>query len=225
MSKTDINIENYKDFTGLKKKLFLIFQSIVNRLANVEQVIADGDISISIPVGVINPYVGTSAPTSWALCDGSAISRTTYSSLFATIGTTYGAGDGSTTFNLPDLRGEFIRGLDNGRGVDSGRTLGSSQSDATASNGLSMSSTGGASGGFEFTDDNSTSMRVRVRTSSGVFSSQNITTSTINSNGVPGSTSQPARVNMNIPNHSHTLSGDAETRPRNVALNYIIKIN
>lgn len=61
------------------------------------------------------------------LCDGSAISRASYADLFAIIGTTYGAGNGSTSFNIPDLRGEFIRGLDNGRGVDSGRTLGSYQ--------------------------------------------------------------------------------------------------
>lgn len=58
-----------------------------------------------IPSGIIADYGGGSAPSGWLLCDGSAISRTTYSSLFAAIGTTWGAGNGSTTFNLPDLRG------------------------------------------------------------------------------------------------------------------------
>lgn len=81
------------------------------------------------PVGGIIPVASASAPAGFLECDGSAVSRTTYASLFAVVGTTYGAGDGSTTFNVPDLRGEFIRGWDHGRGVDSGRALGSSQAD------------------------------------------------------------------------------------------------
>jgi len=63
------------------------------------------------------------APDGWRACSGQAVSRTTYAALFAAIGTEYGVGDGSTTFDLPDLRGEFLRGWDNGRGVDSGRVL------------------------------------------------------------------------------------------------------
>ena len=63
-------------------------------------------------------------PTGWLKANGSAVSRTAYAALFAVIGTYYGVGDGSTTFNLPELRGEFIRGWDDGRGIDSGRTLG-----------------------------------------------------------------------------------------------------
>lgn len=58
-------------------------------------------------IGEIKPFAGSVIPTGWLLCDGSAISRTTYSDLFAVIGTTYGTGDGSTTFNLPDLRDRF----------------------------------------------------------------------------------------------------------------------
>lgn len=59
------------------------------------------------PSGMISPYGGTAAPSGWLLCDGSAVSRTTYARLFAVLSTTYGAGDGSTTFNLPDLRQRF----------------------------------------------------------------------------------------------------------------------
>ena len=62
------------------------------------------------PIGSIIPFGGTTAPTGWFLCQGQAISRTTYSALFAVIGTSFGSGDGSTTFNIPDLRGEFLRG-------------------------------------------------------------------------------------------------------------------
>lgn len=68
-------------------------------------------------------------PAGWLACDGSAVSRAAYPALFAAIGTTYGAGDGATTFNVPDMRGEFPRGDDAGRGVDSGRVFGSAQAD------------------------------------------------------------------------------------------------
>lgn len=61
-------------------------------------------------VGEIKPFAGSAIPTGWLLCDGSAVSRTTYSELFTVIGTTYGTGDGSTTFNLPDLRNRFMVG-------------------------------------------------------------------------------------------------------------------
>jgi phage-related tail fiber protein len=84
----------------------------------------------SVPPGAVAHFAMASAPFGWLKANGAAVSRTTYAALFAAIGTTFGVGDGSTTFNLPDLRGEFIRGYDDGRGVDSGRAFGSSQSDA-----------------------------------------------------------------------------------------------
>ena len=98
---------------------------------------ADGTITasklaagVAISAGTI-AYLGMStAPTGWLKANGAAISRSTYADLFAAIGTTYGSGDGSTTFNIPDLRGEFQRGWDDGRGVDGGRGLGSYQADA-----------------------------------------------------------------------------------------------
>jgi microcystin-dependent protein len=77
--------------------------------------------------GLIAFFSASTAPDGWLACDGAVVSRTTYAALFAAIGTTYGVGDGTTTFSLPDLRGEFLRGLDGGRGVDSGRTIGSAQ--------------------------------------------------------------------------------------------------
>lgn len=67
---------------------------------------------IQPPPGVMLDYAGSSAPAGWLLCDGSAVSRTTYASLFAAIGTAYGSGDGSTTFNVPDTRGRVVAGLD-----------------------------------------------------------------------------------------------------------------
>jgi phage-related tail fiber protein len=80
-----------------------------------------------VPAGTVIPYGSTSAPYVYIKCNGAAISRTVYADLFAAIGTNFGGGDGSTTFNVPDLRGEFIRGWDDGRGVDSGRSFASFQ--------------------------------------------------------------------------------------------------
>ena len=64
-----------------------------------------------VPTGVVLPFAGSSAPTGFLLCDGAAVSRTTYATLFALIGTTYGSGDGSTTFNVPNTSGVFIQGV------------------------------------------------------------------------------------------------------------------
>lgn len=64
-----------------------------------------------VPTGVIFPYVGAAAPTGWLLCNGTAVSRTTYAALFAVIGTAYGAGDGSTTFNLPNISDKVVVGV------------------------------------------------------------------------------------------------------------------
>lgn len=76
------------------------------------------------PVGAIMDFAGTTAPTGWLLCFGQAVSRTTYASLFSALSTTYGAGDGSTTFNLPDLRGRVIAGKDDMGGSSANRLTG-----------------------------------------------------------------------------------------------------
>ena len=86
--------------------------------------------SITTPTGAIAFFGFSSPPSGWIKANGATISRITYADLFGAIGTTFGAGDGATTFQLPDLRGEFIRGFDDARGVDAGRVLGSWQADA-----------------------------------------------------------------------------------------------
>jgi microcystin-dependent protein len=103
-------------------------------------------------------FAMNAAPTGWLKANGAAVSRTTYAALFSAIGTTFGVGDGSTTFNLPDLRGEFMRGWDDGRGVDSGRAFGSAQTDEfenhthTPLNGNSFltNTTAGSQGSFNY---------------------------------------------------------------------------
>lgn len=142
-----------------------------------------------LPVGCIIPFAAPPAipaPVGFHDCDGSLGSRSTYSSLFAVIGITYGAGDGSTTFNFPDLRGEFIRGFDDGRGIDVGRTFGSLQLDELKSH------THIILGG---TDDGTLDSN-KYFTSRDYTNKQQITSAT----------------------------GGNETRPRNIAMRYIIKV-
>jgi phage-related tail fiber protein len=88
---------------------------------------------VGTPVGTILYFAANTPPTNYLKANGAAISRTTYADLFAVIGTTFGVGNGSTTFNIPDMRGYFPRSWDDGAGVDSGRAFGSVQADAFAS--------------------------------------------------------------------------------------------
>ena len=88
--------------------------------------IANTSLHQSVPTGAIFPYAGSSAPTGYLLCDGSAVSRTTYSALYLITGDVYGAGNGSTTFNVPDLRQRFPLGkAASGTGAALGSTGGS----------------------------------------------------------------------------------------------------
>ena len=88
--------------------------------------VAGVDVSTLAPVGSIISFAGSSAPTGWLLCFGQPVSRATYAALFAVVGTTYGAGDGSTTFNLPDLRGRAVAGKDDMGGSAANRLTGTS---------------------------------------------------------------------------------------------------
>jgi microcystin-dependent protein len=100
-----------------------------------------GNLYASNIVGLVLPFAGSSAPTGWLLCYGQAVSRTTYSNLYAVVSTNYGTGDGSTTFNLPDLRGRVVVGLDNMGGSAANRI--------TSANSGIVGSNLGAVGGVE----------------------------------------------------------------------------
>lgn len=89
--------------------------------------LASSAVYLTAPAGAICFVAQNTAPTGWLKANGAAVSRTTYAALFAALGTTFGAGNGSTTFNLPDLRGYFPRAWDDSAGVDTGRTFGTSQ--------------------------------------------------------------------------------------------------
>jgi microcystin-dependent protein len=156
----------------------------------------------AVPSGAVMAFARNTAPTGWLKANGAAISRTTYANLFSAIGTTFGAGDGSTTFNLPDLRGEFIRGWDDGRGADSGRAFGSAQSDALQNLTGSFKTTRGVGGNNTGVFAGSTG---GAATYSGPATGSYTTTCDFNAANSPG---------------ARTAS---ETRPRNVALLACIK--
>lgn len=151
-----------------------------------------------VPSGSVTLFAASTVPSGWLECNGAAVSRTTYAALFAIIGTTWGAGDGSTTFTLPDLRGEFVRGWDHGKGTDSGRALASSQLDALQN----------ITGTFDLN-------RSGAISPTGAFQTTNISGAS-----VTGGSTNGDRVTFNA---SLVARTSTETRPRNIALMYIIK--
>lgn len=152
--------------------------------------------SSGLPTGAIFAWPTSTAPTGALECDGSAVSRTTYAALFAVIGDDYGAGDGSTTFNLPDFRGEFLRGWDHGRGADPDAASRTNRGDGT---------TGDAVGTKQ-------SHQFASHTHSGAGAN-----GTANGNQGTGG-SQARHVGTQITN----ATGGNETRPRNVNVMWCI---
>lgn len=130
--------------------------NLVATKANITYV--DSQVTTAVPAGTIITVAKNTAPSGYLKANGALLSRTTYSDLFAQIGTTFGAGDGSTTFALPDLRGYFPRGWDDGRGIDTGRVFGSNQADEFKSHyhtETASSFSGAGSGGPAFSAVNS----------------------------------------------------------------------
>lgn len=171
----------------------------------------------------------TTAPSRSLKANGAAVSRTAYAALFAAIGTTYGAGDGFTTFNLPDMRGEFVRGLDDGRGVDAGRVLGSAQTDAFRSHnhGASSGSAGNHSHTGTTDEQGLHSHGLGGGWSMSRYGYDGGDYGTAAGYSIASTTDQAGQHshNLNINSagdHTHSVTVDAsggpETRPRNVAL-------
>ena len=148
------------------------------------------------PPGSIIWHSASTAPTGYVKANGANLSRSTYAALFAVIGTVYGVGDGSTTFTVPDLRGEFPRGWDDGRGIDSGRAIGTAQAQAIQSHLHAYTTAyylGSGVAGFDGT--------------------------AITGNSVAGAYG----ANAAIPPQNTGSTGGTETRPRNIALLACIK--
>lgn len=156
----------------------------VNGTVNATTLQQGGAALVVVPVGGIMPFAGSSAPSGWLLCFGQQVSRTTYVALFAVIGSTYGNGDGSTTFNLPDLRGRVAAGVDNMGGTAANRLT-------TAT--VSSSSIGGTGG----------SEKVRLTDAQCALPSHSHTGSTSTDNGHSHS--------INDPGHTHSITGIASS--------------
>lgn len=151
------------------------------------------------PTGAVIMFVGTTAPSGYLMCDGSAVSRTTYSNLFGVISTAYGVGDGTTTFNLPDARGNFFRGVNAGSGRDP------DASSRTATNGGNAGDSVGSSQGSQYASHSHTfsfsTPGAVLAQATGTTIQQITSTPTLNTGG----------------------SGGSETRPVNLYINFIVK--
>lgn len=175
------------------------------------------------------PGTAASIPSGYSLCDGGAVSRTANPKLFAAIGTTYGSGDGSTTFNKPDLRGVVPRGLDEGRGLDTGRTLGSYQADGVLSH-THTGSTGAMNSNASHTHSVWDSGHSHSMASSNNEAGSGQFTEGGPTVGARVTDVGYANINISSTNIDHThnfttgSTGIAENRVKNLAVNFMIKL-
>ena len=189
----------------------------------------------AVPTGSVHMMATTTAPSGYLKCNGAAISRTTYAALFAIIGTAHGAGDGSSTFNVPDLRGEFVRGWDDSRGVDSGRNFGTSQGDNNKQHNHSASLTITDPGHFHYvaSDQAISGSGNRLENKTGQdfrFATGGFVGNDSRQDYVAGAVTGAAdtgrsEVKTTGISASVTVANSAsgEARPRNVAMMYVIK--
>jgi phage-related tail fiber protein len=174
-------------------------------------VYSKAEVDQKTPVSAVMYFPLAGAPSGWLKANGAKVSRTAYADLFAAIGTTYGNGDGFITFTLPDLRGEFLRGWDDGRGIDGGRQLGTVQTDQNKLHSHDGSTGYAGSHNHSYMDTDT----VTGGSGLGAGPDYNIrdreTTLSTSTDGA----------------HTHAVtisqSGGAEARPRNVALLACIK--
>lgn len=197
---------------------------------------------LSAPPGVVQAFAGTTIPTNWLVCNGAAVSRTTFAALFSAIGVTYGVGDGATTFNVPDMRGVFLRGYDAGRGLDPARVYGSLQADALRSHthavtdgGHGHTAVSGADGVHNHTVNDPGHNHLyglnNVNTAGAGSGAPRLggnsepTSSSFTGISLNNSTSHthPIAVNPGITGISIQNTGSTETRPVNLTMHFIIK--
>lgn len=173
-------------------------------------------VTVAVPAGGVVPFAGAVAPSGYLLCDGSLVSRATYPNLFAAIGTLYGAGDGTTTFALPDTRGIFLRGAGTHGSSLNGKTpagvLATRQGDATANNGLVVSSH----------THSLPNVPQQVSTTAAVTGPYVAAAGALRY-GVAGAAGSDFTLATASGGVAPSITGDAETRPANIGVNYIIK--
>ena len=174
------------------------------------------DVSAALPSGTVVPFAGTSAPTGYLLAQGQAVSRTTYSDLFSAIGTTYGTGDGSSTFNLPDLRGRVVAGKDDMGGSSANRLT-----DQTGGlNGDTLGDTGGSE-----THTLTTAQLAAHTHGAGSYVAQLTGGANSSAGGLGSNGGNAGTINLTVAGTSgSTGSGDAHNNVQpTIILNYLIK--
>lgn len=160
-----------------------------------------------LPVGIVQAYAGTTIPNGWLLCDGRAVSRTTYANLYACIGDTYGAGDGSTTFNVPNLVDKFVEG--------------SATAGTEKSAGLPNIK---GSFGFNVTVSNGGSIVAEVGATQQAFSPQTASSQTVGCNFSNITSKQINRgVDFDASRSSSVYGNSATVQPPALTMQYIIK--
>ena len=185
-----------------------------------------------VPTGSVFCLAVDTVPTGYVKCNGASYQRTgTYAALFAVIGTTYGAAD-SSHFNVPDLRGEFVRGFDDGRGVDSGRSINDPQGGQNLQHNHTASSSVTDPGHFHhsFKLGNAGQSRFNSTLSSNVTPASGTGAANLNEGYNIVSRSEEADVGKTsskttgVSVNTNTDNQGSEARPRNIAMLYIIKI-
>jgi len=185
-----------------------------------------------LPAGAVMPFAMSTAPSGWLVANGSAVSRATYAALFAAIGTTYGAGNGSTTFALPDLRASFVRGSGSD-GVATAGTFGAKQADGVISH---THGTGAESNSHyhyavaRVTGSPEPYNTININASEYIAARAESTYTpdwSYTLNGV-STVANAGRTSDDVGTHTHTTNsqspaGTTETRPRNIAMLYCIK--
>jgi microcystin-dependent protein len=176
--------------------------------------------------GVVLPFAGSSPPSGWLLCNGQQVSRTTYPELFAAIGTTFGVGDGSTTFNVPDLRGRVAAGKDDMGGTAANvlqvsttitTTAGSATATVGSASGLAIGMSVKAStvpAGVTISDINGTTVTLSTGTGVTAGTSTAARFSSVGdaqSLGSSGGTQAHTMVTKQMPAHNHTFASGAQT--------------
>lgn len=179
-----------------------VYSTVLNGAAGAWLILNPSNVEVT-PPGFGGPYFGGSVPSGWLLCNGAAISRTTYSRLFTAIGTTWGSGDGSTTFNLPDGRDDYIRG------ASSTLTLGTRQTDAIKAHTHSVTDPGHAHTLDYLVPENVVNADRGSPGASSLFSLDTF--------------AADAPVNSATTGISIGSTGGTETRPRSIVANWIIK--
>lgn len=186
---------------GVRKRLPARYQKYIKPVPEThKEHYTEGEIDtflvLATPPGSIVAWPTATPPTSWLECDGSAVSRTTYADLFGVISDDYGNGDGSTTFNLPDYRGEFLRGFDNGAGTDPDAGSRTNRGDGV-------------------TGDN-----VGTKQADELERHRHIISQTASRDGTGGNQDKTGATGARVSSYT---GGSTETRPTNVGVMWIIK--